>query len=298
MLEWSIPEAEDEDWINSCIAVSGTMASDASFANIYLLRNKYSTKISRYKDFIIRKYSGKGARCGYTFPLGKGDVAKALAEIEKDEKECGERLQFAFVTEEQKEVLENAMPARFCYSSDAGDSDYIYLRSELASLSGKAFHKKKNHFSKFVRTYPDYKYYEIGACNIYDAQKVADAWYYEHLQDEDASQLAEYKAIKEALDNFEELGLIGGIIYVNDSPCAMTIASKINENTVDVHFEKAVGEYALNGGYAAINKLFSEKLDGVTWLNREEDIGIEGLRKAKLSYRPKIMLKKYSAVEK
>ena len=289
MLEWSIPEAEDEDWINSCIAVSGTMASDASFANIYLLRNKYSTKISRYKDFIIRKYSGKGARCGYTFPLGKGDVAKALAEIEKDAKECGERLQFAFVTEEQKEVLENAMPARFCYSSDAGDSDYIYLRSELASLSGKAFHKKKNHFSKFVRTYPDYKYYEIGACNIYDAQKVADAWYYEHLQDEDASQLAEYKAIKEALDNFEELGLIGGIIYVNDSPCAMTIASKINENTVDVHFEKAVGEYALNGGYAAINKLFSEKLDGVTWLNREEDIGIEGLRKAKLSY---------SAVEK
>ena len=298
MLEWSIPEAEDEDWINSCIAVSGTMASDASFANIYLLRNKYSTKISRYKDFIIRKYSGKGARCGYTFPLGKGDVAKALAEIEKDAKECGERLQFAFVTEEQKEVLENAMPARFCYSSDAGDSDYIYLRSELASLSGKAFHKKKNHFSKFVRTYPDYKYYEIGACNIYDAQKVADAWYYEHLQDEDASQLAEYKAIKEALDNFEELGLIGGIIYVNDSPCAMTIASKINENTVDVHFEKAVGEYALNGGYAAINKLFSEKLDGVTWLNREEDIGIEGLRKAKLSYRPKIMLKKYRAVEK
>ena len=298
MLEWSIPEAEDEDWINSCIAVSGTMASDASFANIYLLRNKYSTKISRYKDFIIRKYSGKGARCGYTFPLGKGDVAKALAEIEKDAKECGERLQFAFVTEEQKEVLENAMPARFCYSSDAGDSDYLYLRSELASLSGKAFHKKKNHFSKFVRTYPDYKYYEIGACNIYDAQKVADAWYYEHLQDEDASQLAEYKAIKEALENFEELGLIGGIIYVNDSPCAMTIASKINENTVDVHFEKAVGEYALNGGYAAINKLFSEKLDGVTWLNREEDIGIEGLRKAKLSYRPKIMLKKYSAVEK
>lgn len=298
MLEWSIPEAEDEDWINSCIAVSGTMASDASFANIYLLRNKYSTKISRYKDFIIRKYSGKGARCGYTFPLGKGDVAKALAEIEKDAKECGERLQFAFVTEEQKEVLENAMPARFCYSSDAGDSDYIYLRSELASLSGKAFHKKKNHFSKFVRTYPDYKYYEIGACNIYDAQKVADAWYYEHLQDEDASQLAEYKAIKEALENFEELGLIGGIIYVNGSPCAMTIASKINENTVDVHFEKAVGEYALNGGYAAINKLFSEKLDGVTWLNREEDIGIEGLRKAKLSYRPKIMLKKYSAVEK
>ena len=178
MLEWSIPEAEDEDWINSCIAVSGTMASDASFANIYLLRNKYSTKISRYKDFIIRKYSGKGARCGYTFPLGKGDVAKALAEIEKDAKECGERLQFAFVTEEQKEVLENAMPARFCYSSDAGDSDYIYLRSELASLSGKAFHKKKNHFSKFVRTYPEYRFEQIGAANWQDAVLVEDMWYY------------------------------------------------------------------------------------------------------------------------
>ena len=131
----------------------------------------------------------------------------------------------ADITEEQKEVLENAMPARFCYSSDAGDSDYIYLRSELASLSGKAFHKKKNHFSKFVRTYPEYRFEQIGAANWQDAVLVEDMWYYEHLQEEDESQKKESAAVKEALEHFEQLELSGGLLYVNDTPAAMTVAS-------------------------------------------------------------------------
>ena len=90
---------------------------------------------------------------------------------------------------------------------------------------------------------------------------------------------------------------MGGILYVNNIPVAMTIASKISENVCDVHFEKAIGEYAINGAYAAINKMFCERLEQFTFINREEDIGIEGLRKAKMSYRPKIILKKYNAIE-
>lgn len=298
MLEWSAPQLSDGAWVKKSVEMSDSIGSDVSFANIYLLRGKYNTEISRYRDFLIRRYYGTGARLGYTFPVGRGDAAKALKEIELDAEARNEKLRFAFLTEAQKELLEELMPGRFIFSSDAGDSDYIYSCRELAGLSGKSFHKKKNHVSKFMRTYPDYTYAEMGECNWEDAATVADAWYYEHLQQENESQIAEYRAIKEALQYFRELELMGGIIYVNDSPCAMTLASKINEHTVDVHFEKAVGECAANGGYAAINNFFAAGLEGITWLNREEDIGIEGLRKAKMSYHPKILLKKYSAVEK
>ena len=108
----------------------------------------------------------------------------------------------------------------------------------------------------------------------------------------------EYSDIKEALLHFDDLALTGGILYVNDVPAAMTIASYINDDTVDIHFEKCIGEYAAAGGYAAINQMHAEALKNVMYINREEDINIPGLRKAKESYHPKIMLKKYSAAEK
>ena len=117
------------------------------------------------------------------------------------------------------------------------------------------------------------------------------------LQSEDDSQRLEYNSIKEALNYYEELNLSGGIIYVDGVAVAMTIGSRISVDTVDVHFEKAIGEYAVNGGYAAINNMYAKSQSGVEWLNREEDINIEGLRKAKQSYHPKILLKKYCAVE-
>ena len=304
MLDWKRPELSDGDWVKRLVIESGEQTSDISFANMYLLRNKYDIEICRYRDFLVRRYNGAGMRKGYTFPIGdyskSDDITKLLTELEHDAVSRGEELRFAFLTETQKEMLEEYMPGRFIYSSDAGDSDYIYSAQELANLSGKAFHKKKNHVSRFLRTYPDYEYWEIGCNNRDDAALVADAWYYEHLQQEDDSQLKEYAAIKEALNYFDKLELNGGIIYVNETPVAMTIASMINDETADIHFEKAIGECAMYGGYAAINNMFAKQLNesGVQWLNREEDIGIEGLRKAKMSYRPKVLVKKYGAVEK
>lgn len=303
MLEWVTPAIQDEKWITKIVNRAEGMGSDVSFANIYLLRDKYDIQIARYRDFLIRHYNGYFGRAGYTFPLGKiskdsSDIKKALEIIEADSVKRNEKLKFTLLTQEQKDMLEELMPERFEYTCNPGDSDYIYLQEELANLPGKAFHKKKNHVSKFKRTYADYEFREIGQCCIDDASFVEDAWYNEHLQEEDDSALKEYKAIKDALDNFNSLNLSGGILYVNNIPVAMTIASRISDNVCDVHYEKAIGEYAVNGAYAMINKLFSESLSEYKYINREEDIGIEGLRKAKMSYRPKIILKKYNAIEK
>jgi hypothetical protein len=295
VLRWKKPEISDGEWIRNIVANEDMMGSDVSFANIFLLRDKYNIEITDYKGAFIRKYNGIGTRCGYTFPLGKTDYKKALSAIEKDAFERGEDLQFAFLTEEQKQALEKYMPGQFVFESNEGDSDYIYLRQELADLSGKAFHKKKNHVSKFIRTYDNWEYQELGECNWEKAERVADRWYYDHIDQEDESQKIEYREIKEALYYFEQLNLMGGIVYANGKPCAMTIASKINQDVADVHFEKSIGEFAVNGGYAVINNMFAKNARGIKWLNREEDINIEGLRRAKMSYRPKTLLKKYHA---
>lgn len=297
MLDWKKPELNDGEWIRPIVDEAGAMGSDLSFANIYLLRDKYDIEITGYKDFLIRKYHGKGTRNGYTFPIGNGNLEKALKEIEADAAARGEALRFSFVTEKQREMLEQIYPGRFEYIDDLGDCDYVYSRQDLAQLPGKSYHKKKNHVSKFTRQYPEFRYEELGKCNVEDAAVVEDGWYYDHLQSEDDSQKLEYNSIKEALNYYEELNLSGGIIYVDGVAVAMTIGSRISADTVDVHFEKAIGEYAVNGGYAAINNMYAKSQSGVEWLNREEDINIEGLRKAKQSYHPKILLKKYCAVE-
>lgn len=298
MLVWSEPQLKDREWISGCVKKSGYIGSDAAFANIYLLRHKYNTKVSFYKDFLIRYYEGKAGRKGYTFPLGAGNIDKALEAVKLDAQENNRRLEFCFITEEQKKVLEAVYGDELQYNRDDGDSDYIYGQTELSTLAGKAYHKKKNHVSKFMRTYETFMYSEIGDGNIDDAIVVEESWYQEHIKDGDASVEAEYNAIKEALLYYNELELTGGIIYVNQLPVAMTIASYINAKAVDIHFEKCIGEYALNGGYAAINQLYARTLKDVLYINREEDINIPGLRKAKESYHPKMMLKKYSATER
>ncbi len=298
MLVWNEPQLKDRDWISKCVKESGYMGSDASFANIYLLKSKYKTKVSFYKDFLIRYYEGYGNRHGYTFPLGYGKTEKALEAIKQDALDNNRKIEFCFITEEQKVVLDAFYGDIFEYSRDDGDSDYIYGQHELASLSGRIYHKKKNHVSKFKRTYEDMQYRQIGDANVEDAVVIEDRWYKEHLKDNDSSAQFEYQAIKEALLHFNELALTGGIIYVNNVPIAMTIASYINDDAVDIHFEKCIGDYAMNGGYAAINQIHAQTLNGVTYINREEDINIPGLRKAKESYHPKMMLKKYGAVEK
>ena len=120
-----------------------------------------------------------------------------------------------------------------------------------------------------------------------------DAWA-EYSEDE-KSRLAEFCAIQESLQNFEELGMKGGLLYVDEKPVGMTLASEISPGVWDIHFEKVIGEYAVNGGYAVINKMFAETLSDARLINREEDINIEGLRKAKLSYYPLIILDKCHA---
>lgn len=294
MLNFVTPQLKDRDWIQEIVAGTENRGSDLAFGNIFLLRNKYDTKICRYEDFLIRKYNGLW-RVGYTFPVGTGDVEAALHKLEEYVTGQGESLNFCMLTEEQKSLLEELYPGRFTFSCNEGDTDYVYLSGELANLAGRAYHKKKNHVLRFMRTYENVELRPITGENKEDAWTVEERWHHAHQEQANYSQMAERNAIWEALQNMEALGMMGAVLYVEDVPAAMTIASRINGDTCDIHFEKVTDEYAVSGGYSVINQMYAGQLTDYEWINREEDIGIEGLRKAKLSYHPKLFIQKYSA---
>jgi hypothetical protein len=359
LINFMTPELSDMFAARRALADSGYIGSDAGFANVYLLRKKYGTLIALQDGFLFRYYNGQGSRRGYAFPLGEGDLPQALAAIEADARETGRPLEFCLVDEPRAQILRdyfantgmnrademNSLDGRGCaravlhFENNRGDSDYIYSAESLATLAGNTYRKKRNHISRFTRTYANFELREITAENIADALIVEKLWlkgdaadvgkasvntndnagcaagaasiepsveqpcdcaeaaWAERSEDE-KSRMAEYCAIVEALENFDALGMKGAVLYVAGVPVGMTIASEIASGVWDIHFEKVIGEYAVNGGYAVINKLFAERLvgAGARLINREEDINIEGLRKAKLSYYPMILLNKIHAV--
>lgn len=297
-LLWKTPEISDIEWIKRMALNSRSMGSDCSYVNIFLLRNKYDIEICFYKSFLLRRYNGKKGRSGYGYPLGEGNISEVLGLLERDALRRKEELKFCLLDEKQKDMVEKEYKGKMEFESDADNNDYIYLQQELALLKGNKFHKKKNHVSRFERKFSDFRLELIDGENKWDAVNVAEKWYKERMDSNEMEKSQEYISINEAAENFDVLGLSGGILYVNDVPVAMTMASAINNKICDIHFEKAVKGYADNGAYAAINQKFALCMDKYEYINREEDIGIEGLRKAKMSYHPVMLLKKYSGVLK
>ena len=290
MLEFYTPTLSDKQWIEHLTENCGQIGCDISFATTYLWRNKYDIRVCNFDGVLYKAYFGKNGVLGYTFPIGDKPPKEMLKPLMDDAKERGIKPLIGMLNKTNAEILSHLYPDVFEFCEERDSADYIYSRENLALLPGKKFHAKRNHISKFKRNNEEYSYKPIDSSNIEDAYFVAHKW---HMQnDSDKSELC---AIREALDNFEALSLFGGVLYVNSRPVAMTIGSKINSSVCDVNFEKAVD---VDGAYAVINNEFAKAQEQFLQFNREEDLGIEGLRKSKLSYNPDKILMKYTATVK
>ena len=163
---------------------------------------------------------------------------------------------------------------------------------DLAELKGKRFQPKRNHINRFLSDHPDVTVLPLSDETLPDAKALADRWHQRRSEEEDAGM--ELVALNRAFAHWKELGMEGLVLYVGNQVVAMTMGSRLSDDTFDVHFEKADLDYA--GAYAVINRAFArhirDKYPEVKFLNREEDMGIEGLRKAKLSYHPHHMVEK------
>lgn len=221
-----------------------------------------------------RSDSGEGV---IYFPRGLQNEIKDT--IEKIIESEGKNICFMPLTKKVAEQINEVCPSAEISAID-GKSEYVYNQSDLALLSGKKYHSKRNHIAKFDKSHTC-EYIEINEENT-GVLKDCARYLFEKIEN---SPVNEFEAINVAIDNFAALGLRAGVITVDGSYVAYSIGSSVNEDVADIHFEKADRSY--DGSYAKINNCFAKYgFPDKKYLNREEDLGIEGLRKAKLSYYP------------
>lgn len=294
MLEFKKPEIEDKEWVDKCLSYAQSMNCEYTFGNIYLWSTAYRTKIANYNNFLICKW-GKDEDTFYSLPIGNGDFKDAIEEIIKDATNSGIKAKFGGVTENYKELLNQYFPNEFVFTHDDGNNDYIYNVSDLANLSGKKYHGKRNHITNFKKNNPSWTYEEINENNISECIELHTNWI-NVKDDNDADYSLEFESVLTGFENYGKLGLFGGIIRVDGKAVAYTYGERLNDKCFVSHFEKAPAD--IQGAYAIINQEFAKRLleKGYELVNREEDLGIEGLRKAKQSYKPVLWLNKDYAI--
>lgn len=203
-----------------------------------------------------------------------------------------EPITFFRIPEELLQIWEKNIKDRIRREDERAQWDYIYDVKELIELKGNRFHKKKNLVNQFKKKY-DYQFIPFDAKMIDMALAMQEDWCTWRDCESSEALSAENRAISKILDKWETFhGLTGGALLVDQEMVAYTIAEQLSQDTIVIHFEKGNPDY--KGAYQAINQMFLEHTGKqFDFVNREQDLGDEGLRKAKLSYHPVDFIKKY-----
>jgi len=254
--------------------------SEFTFSNLYLFRATYGYRASHItgKTFVI-----EGSKLGERFfvtPCCVPDDATL-------ERLFADHAYLKNMSETQCKADRIRLEAAGCsVHEDRDNFDYLYNRHDLAELSGKAYHKKRNLVNAFLNSY-NYEQKPLDASTVPDAIAVLDAWREEKGVDGD------YVASREALDLYDRLCMRGAVYYVDGKPAGYALGEPLSKGRMfAVHFEKALGSY--KGIYQFLNQAFAQSLPAhVKFVNREQDLGDEGLRQAKMTYRPVGFVRKY-----
>jgi hypothetical protein len=291
--EFAPLELEARDELHPRLSLTADGVSEFTFSGLYLFRNRYRYRIARgpNQGFIVSGEQpddtgsgGAGKKFFMTPCASPGtDILASLFETHDYWKNIGES-----VLAPERENLEKM---GFAIVEDRDNFDYLYFRSDLAELAGKKFHKKKNLVNAFLNAYPSHEMRPLTGELIPQAREVLDRW------QAGKTGGGDYRAAREALDMFGSLKLRGAIFFVNGDPAGWCLGESIAKGKMfAIHFEKAVE--GIKGIYQYMNQSFAASLPRFfTYINREQDLGNEGLRQAKETYRPCGFVKKYRAVK-
>ena len=265
-----------------------------SFANLYLWGRQEVAFLHGCVAFFSHFYG----RSLYPYPVGNGDRRAVLEEILLDAKDRGIPCRLSGLTDADREELEAWFPGKFLLRTSRDSFDYVYAIDDLADLRGRKFQKKRNHANRFRSEHPDYQVLPLSVCNMAQGQHMINDWYINRMkEDPQGDYLLENIALARAFQYYEALGMDGILLTEGGRVLAVTMGSRIACDTFDIHFEKAREE--VDGAYTVVNQEFARylrlKYPEVKFLDREEDMGLEGLRKAKLSYNPHHMIEKHHA---
>ena len=294
MLTFEKPTLENRPAWESYLKYSQHKGCEYNFVNLYLWGRQ---KAAVVEDFLVF-FSQFDRKSVYLYPSGQGDIKPPIEAILAHAARRDITCRITGLLEQDCDALEAAFPGKFQFHCDRAGFDYVYRTEDLATLKGRKFQKKRNHLNRFRAEYPNHRFEPITKENCAQVAAFCEAWFAARLQaDPHQDFLLEQAALKKALKHFEELGLFGLALYDGDDLLAVTLGSIMSQDTMDVHFEKAM--LPQDGVYAAINQGFAayvqQTLPHITYLNREDDMGLPGLRQAKLSYTPDHMVEKYWA---
>ena len=285
-------QLEDKEIITRYFTNHTSRSCERTFANVFLWSRKYPVTWAIVEQTLVFK-SEDEEHLAFAFPAGEPEnVKKALEVLMQYSAQRNVPFQMYNVTPEYYAQLEEWYPGRFQIEYVRDDADYVYESEKLATLSGKKLHGKRNHINKFKATYEGrWSYEKMTRDNVEDCFRMALKWREENGCEEDSEKRSEMCVTLNSLRLLEELELTGGVLRIDDEVVAFTIGEPICKDTFVVHIEKAFAD--VQGAYPMINQQFVEhECMNYRYINREEDTGSEGLRKAKLSYRPAFMVEK------
>ncbi|GAB6180761.1 phosphatidylglycerol lysyltransferase domain-containing protein [Desulfotomaculum defluvii] len=297
MINFKNVELSDKIWMEPLITSANLNVSHINFTNIFAWSEIYNYRIAQINNFLVVKGRINNGYHYYFYPVGWGDPKSVIESMKQDAADCGHDFIILGLTSEHMTELESMYPERFKYKEMRDSFDYVYLLEKLVSLSGNKLHSKRNHINRFKQT-NNWRFETISAENLLECWKMNVIWCKEHDCHKDKQLANEDCAVRRCFKNFKALGLEGGLIRLDEKVIAYTMGEQLNSDTYVIHIEKAFGN--IRGAYQMINREFAafiqEKHPQLTFINREEDMGYEGLRKAKLSYYPDKMAEKYEAI--
>ena len=289
MLEFKRISACDFERYNKYRAQDETNASEGVFMTMFIWDKYYNLSLAENGEFLFIRFDIKGKEPSYFFPIGNGNLENAINELLDYAKTRGEKLIFRLVNRENAQKLKELYGERFSYKESRDSYDYIYLTEKMISLSGKKLHSKRNHLNYFLENYK-YEYIKVTDAQLLEeCAKKADSLVRAKEKNKNSFEAG---AMQAYFENFFAFNQTGAVIKVDGDIAAMSFGEKLCEDTALIQIELADEKY--RGAYQAINKLFCEnEWSNLKYVNREEDMGIEGLRRAKESYQPEFLVEKY-----
>ena len=288
--------AADREVYEYYYRISNTKLADMTFNCRIAWDEVFKSEMAIYEDCcLLISDGGCFTDPHLLMPMGELDSAKLeriLAAVHEDFFKRGWKLKIMCIDEDKLDLFEHMsrFSAEPYFNEDS--SDYLYDGEAMRTLAGNSLHKKRNHVNKFMRLYPDYEYATLTSKDMDECLSLVTQWCISKDLDPDNCAESDFNMIRRLFDDFDKLEIHGGLIRTGGIVKAFSIGSLGNANRAYIHFEKADPE--IHGIYSAINQLvLQNEFPAVEAVDREEDLGIPGLRKAKQSYEPIMLIKKY-----
>ena len=299
-LDFRQPELSDYESVWDIMARYGENSCQHSFVSMYSLQEKYGDTLCCKDGFVyvLRKHLCRGSERVYLFPIGGGDKKNAVEVLMEDAHLHGTRMVFSTVTQGGKEFIEKEFPGRFLFSEYRDYAEYLYSTAKIATLPGEKLKNKRNEINRFYRDYgSQIEINPISHNDFHDILDFEDRWLTQNSQNHDKDNLLrEARVIRLQLQHYHELHLSGIVIRRKGVVCGYGYGTPLSNNCYDALIEK--GDRNIPYIYRI---LFQESVRccamNYEYVNREEDVGVIGLRESKMAYHPELILKKYKVTE-